>query len=176
MGASEALPVPWFIFVCHTPRCNDLVALDASRCKFFLIAPSTINLLLPRNETLGSNRGLAYTARKTFLVPLPSLVLHFLRTCTEDFTAPVTSRGKLGIIAIAAVNLLCLGAELFVNQRYATFAAKKTGLVPMLLFVRQVLGVNAYELIALIASIRKNGFIAFNTIWMIITEDISLSS
>jgi len=81
----------------------------------------------------------------------------------------------LGIVAVAAVNLLCLRSKLLVNQGDSAFAAQETGLMPVLLFVRQVFGVDSNQLITLIAGVGKDRFIAADAVGMVITEDITLA-
>lgn len=66
-------------------------------------------------------------------------VTNVLLTGTEHLAAAIATRGKLRVVAIAAVDLLGLGAELFVHERDAAFVAQETGLMPMLLLVRQIL-------------------------------------
>lgn len=60
-------------------------------------------------------------------------------TGTKHFTASIATWGKLSIIAIAAVDLVGFGAKLFIDQRQMTLVAKETGLMPMLVFIRQIL-------------------------------------
>lgn len=164
VGASKAFPVPRLVLVGHTPRGDDLAALDTPCGKLLLIAPSTVDLLLPRNEALGSNGIFADAASKAFLVPLTGLVFHFLGASTEHFATPITPGSKLGIVAVAAVDFLRLRSKLFVDQRNLALAAQEAGLMPMLVFVGQILRVNPNKLLAFIASVGENGFIASDTI------------
>lgn len=60
-------------------------------------------------------------------------------TGSEDLAAAITAGGKLGVIAIATVDLVCLGPELFVHERYTTLVAQETNLVPVLVFVGKIL-------------------------------------
>lgn len=55
-----------------------LVTLNATGCEFLFIASGAINLLLTRDEALGANGSLADYAAEALLVPLTSLVFHFL--------------------------------------------------------------------------------------------------
>lgn len=63
----------------------------------------------------------------------------FLLTSTENLAATVTARRELRVVAIAAVDLVGLGAELLVDQRHAAFVAQEARLVPVFLLVRQIL-------------------------------------
>ena len=60
-------------------------------------------------------------------------------TGSEDLAAAIATGSKLGIIAIAAVDLVCLRPELFVHERHTALAAQETGLMPVLVFVGKVL-------------------------------------
>lgn len=62
-----------------------------------------------------------------------------LRTGTEDLAASIATAGELGVVTIAAVDLVHLATELFVHQGHSAPVAQETGLVPMLILVRQIL-------------------------------------
>ena len=55
-----------------------LAVLDALGGKFFFVTFCTIDVVLLRDETLGSDWVLAGAADEALLVPLPGLVLHLL--------------------------------------------------------------------------------------------------
>lgn len=56
-------------------------------------------------------------------------------TCTKHFAAAIATRGELRVIAIAAVDLVGLGAKLLVHQIQIAFEAQEARLVPVLVFV-----------------------------------------
>ena len=58
-----------------------LITFDASCSELFLITSSTIDLLFSGNKRSGANWYLAYATWKTFLMPLPSFILHLLCSC-----------------------------------------------------------------------------------------------
>lgn len=62
-----------------------------------------------------------------------------LLTGTEHLAAAIAAAGKLGIVAVTAVDLVELGAELLIHQGDAALGAKEAGLMPVLVLVRQVL-------------------------------------
>lgn len=62
-----------------------------------------------------------------------------LRTSAEDLAASIATAGELSIVAVAAVDLVHLAAELFVHQGHSAPVAEEAGLVPMLILVRQIL-------------------------------------
>ena len=79
---------------------------------------------------------------------------------------------KLSIVARAAVNTVSLGAELFVHQAAATLVTQETGLVPVLLLVGKILGVNPNDLATLITGVGEDVLVTFNAVRMVISQDI----
>lgn len=136
VGAREAFAVPRLVLVGHAATRDNLVALDAAGCEFLLVAGGAVDLLFTRDEALGSYGCLAHTAAEALLVPLACLVLHLLCAGSEDLAAAVAAGGELGVIAVAAVDLVRLGAELLVHQGHAALVAQEAGLVPVLVLVR----------------------------------------
>lgn len=53
--------------------------------------------------------------------------------------APIAPGGELLVITASAVDPVTLGPELFIHKGFPTGGAQETGLVPMLVFVGQVL-------------------------------------
>lgn len=72
-------------------------------------------------------------------MPLFSFVLHLLRAWSKDLAASVASGRKLVCVAFAAVDFVFLGAEGFVDERAAADSADEAPLVPVLLFVGEIL-------------------------------------
>jgi hypothetical protein len=60
-------------------------------------------------------------------------------TGTENFTASVAAGCKRGVIAVSTVNLIRFRSELFVDKRDATHLAQEASLMPVFVFVAQVL-------------------------------------
>lgn len=115
VGAGEALAVPRFVLVGHTAAGDDLLALDATGCVLFFVASGAVDLLLTGDEGFGTDGGFADAAAEALLVPLSGLVFHLFGSSAEDFPTAVTSGSELGIVAVSAVDLVGLGAELFVD-------------------------------------------------------------
>jgi hypothetical protein len=63
----------------------------------------------------------------------------FALTGSEDFSAAIAAGSELCVIAVATVDLIGLGAELLVHQGDTAFVAQEAGLMPVLVFVGQVL-------------------------------------
>jgi len=176
MGASEALPMPRFITIGNSTLGYHLVALDTLCGKLLLVALGTVDVVLLGDEGLGSNWVLASAANKTLFMPLAGLVFHFLHACFEDISTAIAPGGKLGVIARSAVDPVGLGAELFVHQAGPALVAEEAGLMPMLLLVGKVLGVNSNDLSTFIAVIGEHIFIAFNAVGMVVPQDIPMTS
>lgn len=175
VGAREALAVPRLVLVGHAALRDDLVALNAASSELVFVAAGAVDLLLPGNEAPGANGVLADHAAEALLVPLPRLVLHLLGSSTEHFTAAITAASKLGIVAVAAVDLVELGAELLVYQRDAALGAQEAGLVPVLVFVRQVLRVDTDGLVAFLAAVGEDALVALDAVRVLIAEDVALA-
>lgn len=101
VSAREAFTMVWFVLVGNATAGNYLKkygerviklrinrkssvsthisTLDTTRSEFIFITSSTIDILLARNERLGSNRCLTDATAETFLVPLTRFVFHLLR-------------------------------------------------------------------------------------------------
>lgn len=131
--------MPRLILVSDTTTCDYLVALDTAGSKLLLIAGGAVDLLLTRDEALGANGGFAYTATEALFMPLTCLVFHLLCAGSEDFSAAIAAGSELCIIAVATVDLIGLGAELLIHQGDTTLVAQEAGLMPVLVFVGQVL-------------------------------------
>jgi len=176
VGAGEALAVPRLVLVCHTSAGDDLIALDAASGELLFVASGAVDLLLARNEALGADGGLAHAASEARLVPLSRLVLHLLGSSFEDLATAVATRGELLVVAVAAEDLVQLGTELLVDQRDATLVAQETRLVPVLVLVRQILGVDADDLAALLAAVGEHALVAFDAVRVFIPEHVALPS
>jgi hypothetical protein len=60
-------------------------------------------------------------------------------TCSENLAASIAAGRELGIVAVAAVDFVRLGAELLVHQGHSALAAQEARLMPVLVFVGKVL-------------------------------------
>lgn len=166
--------MPRLVLVRHAALRDDLVALDAASGELVLITAGAVDLLLPGDEAPSSDGVLTDHAAEALLVPLSRLVLHLLGSSPEYLAAAITAASELRIVAVAAVDLVKLGAELLVHQRDAALGAEETGLVPMLVFVRQVLRVDTDGLVALLASISEDTLVALDAVRVFVTEYIAL--
>lgn len=167
--------MPWLIAVRHTSAGDDLVALNAPGGELVLVTASAVDIIVPRNEAPGADRVAAHAAAEALLVPLVALVLHLLRASAEDLAAAIAAGGEGGVVAGSAVDLLSLGAERLVHQRHAALAAQEAGLVPVLLLVRQVLGVDADGLGALLARVSEHLLVAAHAVRVLVAQHVSLA-
>lgn len=136
VGASEALSVPGLVSVGNASLSDDLVALDALGGELVLVTLSAVNVVFLRDETFSSDWIFAGAANETFLMPLSSLVLHLLHTCSKHISTAVASSGELGVVAGAAVDPVRLASKLLVHKGRTALGAQEASLMPMLLFVR----------------------------------------
>lgn len=167
--------MPWLITVSHTARLNDLIALYAASGKLFFIALSAIDVIFAGDERSCSDGVFANAATETFLVPLMSLVFHLFRTCTEHFGTSVATGCECGVVTSCTVNFLSLRSERLVYQRHATLGTQETLLVPMLLFVGKILGIDSDGLGTFVAGVGKHLFITADAIRMFIAQNVTLA-
>lgn len=167
--------MPRLVLVGHSTLSDDLVALDATSGELLLVAAGAEDLLLPRDEALGADGRLADYAAEALLVPLARLVLHLLGSSAEDLSAAVAAGSELRVIAVAAVDLVYLGAELLVHQRHAALGAQEARLVPVLVLVGQILGVDSDDLVALLASVGEDALVALDAVGVVIAQHVALA-
>lgn len=167
--------MPWLVAVRHSTASDDLVTLDAPCGKLVLVAAGAVDVVVPRNEAAGANRVAAHAAAEALLVPLVALVLHLLGAGAEDLAAAIAAGGECGVVAGGAVDLLGLGAERLVHQRHSALAAQEARLVPVLLLVGEVLGVDANGLGALLAGVSEHLLVAADAVRVLVTQHVPLA-
>ena len=106
-------------------------------------------------------------------MPLSGLVLHLLHPRLEHVLAPITPGCKLCIIASSAVDPVSLGSELFVHETGSALVAEEASLVPVLLLVAQILGVDTDDLAALVTVVGEHILITLDAVGMIVPQNIS---
>jgi len=175
VGTSETFTMPRLVPVSHTSLGYHFVTLDAFSCKLVLVALCAIDVVVLGYERLGPDRVLASAAHKTPLVPLPSLVFHFLHACPENVPTCVAPGGELSVVAWPTINPVSLGSELFVHQGSTALGTNEARLVPMLVFVREILWINTNDFGALVTVVGEDILVTFYTIGVIIPENVSVS-
>lgn len=167
--------MPGLVLVGYATLRDDLVALDAASSELVLVAAGAVDLLLAGDEAPRADGVLAHHAAEALLVPLPRLVLHLLGASAEHLAAAIATAGELGIVAVAAVDLVELRAELLVYQRDAALGAEEASLMPVLVFVRQVLRVDADGFVAFFAAVGEDALVALDAVGVLIPEDVALA-
>lgn len=167
--------MPGLVAVRHTAAADDLVALDAPGGELLLVAGGAVDVVVSRNKASSSDGVLASTAAEAFIVPLVPLVLHLLGTCPENFSAAIATGGEGSVVAGSAVDLLRLGTERFIHQGHTALAAEETGLVPMLLLVRQILGVDSDGFGALFAGVCEDLLVAADAVRVLVAQHVTLA-
>lgn len=169
----ETLAMPRLILVGDTPLLDHLKATRAFRRKMFLVARHAEILLIFRNETLRTDGLRARRTGEAMLMKLLPAIFEFLRAWLEDLIAFVTARCKLLIVTFTTVELLIFAAERFVDQCCFAHRTEETFLVPVTVFVREILGVGTDLLPAFFTCISKPIFVAFNTVRTFVFEDVA---
>ena len=85
----------------------------------------------------------------------------------------IATRSELLIVTLAAVELIGFTAEGLVDQRCFAHRAEEALLVPMSLLVGEIFGVGADLAAAFFAVVRKAILVAFNTVGMLIFENVA---
>ena len=93
-------------------------------------------------------------------------------TCPEDVPAAVAPGGELRVVAWPAVDTVGLGAKLLVHEGGAALGAHEACLVPVLLLVGKILGVNPNDLATLITGVGEDVLVTFDAVRMVISQDI----
>jgi len=176
IGAGEAVAVIRLVLVRHAARGYHLLALGALGGEELLVTSDAVVLVVFGDEALSPQSFLAVVAGEAVLVPLLTFVLHFLGAWFEDLAASIASGGEFVSVAIAAVNLVLFAAKRLVDEAVAADAAYEAPLVPVLLFVREILGVGSYDFGAFFAGVGEELFVAGDAVGMFLSEDVGLSS
>jgi len=175
VGTSEAVAVIRLILVSHAAGRDHLLAFGALGRKELLVTSDAVIVFVLGNEALSPQSFLAVVASEAVLVPLLPLVFHLLGARFEDLTAAIASGGELVGVAISAVNLVFFAAKGLVDEAVAADAADETPLVPVLLFVREILGVCSDDFSAFFAIIGEKLFVASDAVGVFFPEDVGLA-
>lgn len=176
VAAAEALAMPGLVLVGDTACADHLLALGASRRELLLVAGGAEDFLVLGDEGAGADGLLAEGAAEALVVPLLPFVFHLLHAGTEDLVAAITSRRECLVVAIGTEYPVVLRSEGHIHQGDLAHIAEEAMLVPVLLLVGQVLGVDAYGLGTLVTLVREDIFIAFDTVGLLFSHDVPLSS
>jgi len=176
IGAGEALPVVGGATVSHTSTGDHLITFDTLGGELILVAGGAVDVVLLGDEALGPDGVVAHAAHEALLMPLPGLVLHLLHPGPEHLPARVTPGSELLVVAVTAIDSVCLAPELLIHETRATLGASEASFMPVLLFVGEILAVNPDNLSTVVAVIGKRILIAADAEWVIVPQNIPMAS
>jgi len=107
--------------------------------RFRLWSSSLCSLLHPPATTSLSSPGILLRICSLCCFNDDGTELRFALTGSEDLATAIAAGSELRVIAVATVDLIGLGAELLVHKGHTTLVAQEAGLMPVLVFVGQVL-------------------------------------
>lgn len=174
VGAGEAVAMEGMGLVGDSTLVDNTIALETTLSKCVFITRNADILVLPRDKALVSNRLFAHGTTETFFMPLLSAEFKLLHSSSEDVSTSVASRSKVVIMTIRAVQTLLLAGEGLIHQGVLTVAALEAHLMPMLLFVGQVLGIRSNGFLALLAGVGKQVLIALDAEGVLLAQDVSV--
>lgn len=131
--------MPRGVLVRNAALVDHPVAFHAALCILLFVAWYANNFLITWYETLVSNWLQADFTAEALLVPLLALVLVLFHSCSKQSTASITTSSEVVVVAVGAVQLLVLTSERVIDERNLTIAALEATLMPMTVFVRQIL-------------------------------------
>lgn len=172
--AQETLAVPRFLLVRHAAGCDGLLAGAALVGELLLEARHAEVSGVFGDEGLGADGLLAAVAQEAGLVPAVALIFHFARAWHDGLLAGAALGGVVVGVALGAQQQLVFGSEGFLHQRAAAFAALKALLVPVPVFVRQVLTVAANGRRASLAAVGEQVLIALGAVLRVLFHDVLL--
>eukprot|EP00914_Ancora_sagittata_P032073 GHVO01064998.1.p2 GENE.GHVO01064998.1~~GHVO01064998.1.p2 ORF type:complete len:197 (+),score=18.25 GHVO01064998.1:1064-1654(+) len=167
--------MPWGRLVCDAALVDHSIALHAALSVLFLIAGDADNLLVARDEALVANGLLADLAAEALLMPLLPFVLVLLHTSTKDILTSIASSSKVVVMAVSAIQLLILRSKGLIDQGILAVTTLEAFLMPMLLFVRQILGVGANRSLAFFARVGEEALVALDAVRMLLAQDVPVS-
>lgn len=175
VSAGKAILVPWGALVRDPALVDHPLALEASLGKVLLVAWHTDDFLVAWDEALVPDGLLAHGAAETLLMPLLALVLKLLHTSLEDVGASIAAGSKVVVMAISAVELVVPGRERLIYQAIGAVHTLEAFLMPMLVLVRQILGVSSNGCLALLAAISKEVLVALDAVGVLLAQDVTMT-
>lgn len=143
-GTHETLGVPRLVLVADASRGDSLLAVIALLGKLLVMARSTVDVISFGQEALRANGLLTLEAGEALLVPHLVLVLHILGTWHDHLVAALAAVSVLARAAFAAHDLpVVAGAERLVRQGFVALGTAEAVLVPVAVFVVQLLSIGS---------------------------------
>lgn len=175
VGACEALAMPWRVLVRYAALVYHPVTLHAALCILFLIALDTDDFLVTWYETLVSYWMQTDLAAEALFMPLLALVLIFLHSCTEKTSTAITASSEVVVMAISAIQFVVLTRERMINKRHLAVATFEASLVPVTVFIRQILGVSADGRLAVLARVGEQRLVTLDAERLLVSEDVPVA-
>lgn len=158
----ETLAMPRCALVGYSTFVDHAIAFHASLSVLLLVARYADSLLVTWYEGLDANWLPTDLATEAFLVKRLALELVLLHTSAKDVGTSVASKSEVVVVAVRAEGLVVPGGKWPVDQRDLAIITVEAFLVPVLVLVRQILEIGADDFLALLASVGKQRFVAFD--------------
>lgn len=175
VGALEAVAMEGGALIGDATLVDHAIAAVAALGELILVAGHANELGVTWDEALVADWLLADVAAEALLVPLLATELKLLHAGTEDVTASVTARSKVVVMAVSTVEFLVLGGKGLIDEGSLAVAALKARLMPMLVLVRQVLGVGTDGHLALLTGVGEEVLIAFDAEGVVVAQDVAMA-
>jgi hypothetical protein len=107
-------------------------------------------------------------------VPLFPFVLELLHASSEKTATSIAPGGEIVVMTIRAVKFLVLAGERMIDQRLLAVRTLEAFLVPMTVFVRQVLRIGSDRSLAVFALIGEERLVAFDAEWFLVPQNVSV--
>lgn len=172
-GAREALTMPWHVLIGHTSLVDHAIALGTFLSELALVARNADDLLIPGDKALVPDWLRAHHACEALLMPLLSLVLKLLHSSLEWFGAAITAGCKVVVMTVSAVDLVILRGKWFIHQCLLTLNTLEAELVPVMVFVGQVLVIWTNGLLAFLTIVSEKFLVAGNTVRVFLLQNVA---
>lgn len=171
--AGEALTMPWCVLVADATFVDHIRTLSAALGVLGLETWHADDSLVTWDETFVPDWLAAFSASKAVVMPLLAFVFKFLHASSERLSTLITPGSEVVVVAVAAVNLLVLGGKRLVHQRRLAPTALETELMPVSLFVRQILEVRPNRFATFVTVVREMLLVARNTVRMLFFYNVT---
>lgn len=153
-SAHKTLRVPRLVLIADTSRGDWLLAVVALLGKLLVMAWSAVDVVSFGQEALRADWLLTFKAGEALLMPHFVLVLHILGSWQHHLVAALAAVTVLPRAALATHDLAVIpGAERLVGQGLVALGTAEAVLMPVAVFVVQLLGVGSDGTSALCAGV-----------------------
>lgn len=143
-GAHETLGVPWLVLIADTSGGDGLLAVVALFRKLLVMAWSAVDVVPFGQKALRADWLPTFQTGEALLMPHLVLVLHILGSWHDHLVAALAAVAVLPRAALATHDLaIVTSAERLAGQGLVALGTAEAVLVPVAVFVVQLLGVGA---------------------------------